>query len=59
MNRLCRIFSQLLQLFPRADFQQAVRKSKAERHARVSTSFFMVNKVGIIPPDSEPSMKSE
>jgi len=34
MTRFCSIFSQLLQLFPRADFQQAVVATKAERHAR-------------------------
>ena len=34
MNRFCSIFSQLLQLFSRTEFQQTVRKTKAERHAR-------------------------
>ncbi len=34
MTRVCSIFSQLLQLFPRIEFEQAVRKRKAERHAR-------------------------
>ncbi len=34
MTRVCSIFSQLLQLFPRTEFEQAVRKRKAERHAR-------------------------
>jgi hypothetical protein len=34
MNRFCSIFSQLLQLFSRIDFQQAVMETKAERHAR-------------------------
>ena len=34
MNRFCSIFSQLLQLVSRADFQQAVKETKAERHAR-------------------------
>lgn len=32
--RFCSIFNQLLQLFPRTDFQQAVIATKAERHAR-------------------------
>jgi Domain of unknown function (DUF4372)/Transposase DDE domain len=32
--RFCSIFNQLLQLFPRADFQQAVVATRAERHAR-------------------------
>lgn len=34
MNRVCSIFSQLLQLFPRLEFEQLVRKHRAERHAR-------------------------
>jgi hypothetical protein len=34
MNRFCSIFSQLLQLFPRSKFQEVVKKTKAERHAR-------------------------
>jgi hypothetical protein len=34
MNRVCSIFSQLLHLFPRLEFQQAVQETKAERHAR-------------------------
>jgi hypothetical protein len=34
MNRVCSIFAQLLQLFSRVQFQQAVQKHNAERHAR-------------------------
>lgn len=34
MTRFCSIFSQLLQLFPRSAFQQAVVATRAERHAR-------------------------
>jgi hypothetical protein len=34
MPRFCSIFNQLLQLFPRADFQHAVAQARAERHAR-------------------------
>ena len=34
MTRFCSIVSQLLQLFPRTEFQQAVVATKAERHAR-------------------------
>jgi hypothetical protein len=34
MNRVCSIFAQLLELFPRAEFAAAVKKHKAERHAR-------------------------
>ena len=34
MNRLCSIFSQLLQLFSRTEFEQAVKRTHAERHAR-------------------------
>lgn len=34
MNRFCSIFSQILQLFPRLEFQQLVEETRAERHAR-------------------------
>src|SRR5580693_3974716 len=34
LNRVCSIFSQLLQFFPRLEFEQAVRETHAERHAR-------------------------
>ncbi|MCL6543543.1 MAG: IS4 family transposase [Roseiflexus sp.] len=34
MNKFCSIFSQILQLFPRFEFQQLVKETRAERHAR-------------------------
>jgi len=34
VSRVCSIFSQLLQLFPRLQFEQLVRQHRAERHAR-------------------------
>jgi hypothetical protein len=34
LTRFCSIFSQLLQLFPRIEFQKAVVATRAERHAR-------------------------
>ena len=34
MNRFCSIFSQILGLFSRYEFETAVRKHQAERHAR-------------------------
>jgi len=34
MNRFCSTFSQLLQLFSRVDFQQAVKETQIERHVR-------------------------
>ena len=34
MNRVCSIFSQLLQFFPRLEFQALVQEHHAERHAR-------------------------
>ena len=34
MNKFSSIFSQLLQLFSRIEFQQTVKETKAERHAR-------------------------
>jgi len=39
MNRFSSIFSQLLQLFPRNEFQRAVNDHQAERHARGFTSW--------------------
>jgi len=33
-DRFCSIFSQLLQLFPRTEFQWAVKETNAERHAK-------------------------
>ena len=39
MNRVCSIFSQLLQLFPRVEFERAVKEHRAERHARGFTSW--------------------
>jgi Domain of unknown function (DUF4372) len=34
MNRVCSIFAQVLPLFPRLEFQESVRETKAERPAR-------------------------
>jgi len=34
VKRFCSILNQTLQLFPRTEFEQAVRETKAERHAR-------------------------
>ena len=34
MNRVCSIFSQLLKLFPRPEFESFVKEHKGERHAR-------------------------
>ena len=34
MNRFCSIFSQIVGLFSRCEFETAVRKQQAERHAR-------------------------
>ena len=34
MKRFCSIMNQLLQVFPRTEFEEEVRKTKAERHAR-------------------------
>ena len=39
MKRFSSIFSQLLQLFPRVEFEQAVRAHKAERHSRGFSSW--------------------
>jgi hypothetical protein len=34
VNRFCSIFSQLLKLFPRPEFERLVQQTRAERHAR-------------------------
>ena len=39
MNRVCSIFAQILQLFPRSEFQDAVKAHSAERHARGFSSW--------------------
>lgn len=39
MNQYCSVFSQLLQLFPRLEFQQIVQETKSERHARGFSSW--------------------
>jgi uncharacterized protein DUF4372/DDE family transposase len=39
MRRFCSIFSQLLQLFPRLEFESAVKEHQTERHARGFTSW--------------------
>jgi Domain of unknown function (DUF4372) len=39
MNRVCSIFAQILQLFPRLEFEAAVREHRAERHARGFSSW--------------------
>lgn len=39
MNRLCSMFSQILKLFPRSEFELLVRETRAERHARGFSSW--------------------
>jgi len=39
MNRFCSIFSQLLQLFSRVEFQHLVKMTQAERHAKGFSSW--------------------
>ena len=39
MTRVASIFSQILQLIPRLEFDSAVRKHRAERHARGFSSW--------------------
>ena len=34
MKRVCSIFAQMLEFFPRGEFEAAVREKEAERHAR-------------------------
>ena len=39
MNRVCSMFAQMLQLFPRLEFEGCVREHQAERHARGFSSW--------------------
>ncbi|MGH6634635.1 MAG: DUF4372 domain-containing protein, partial [Gammaproteobacteria bacterium] len=39
MNRFCSMFSQILKLFPRSEFERLVRETQAERHARGFSSW--------------------
>ncbi len=39
MNPYCSMFSQVLQLFPRLEFQKLAKETKSERHARGFTSW--------------------
>jgi len=39
MRRVCSIFSQILQLFPRAEFEQLVREHRAERYTKGFSSW--------------------
>src|SRR5437867_6255832 len=39
MKKFCSIFSQLLQLFPRLEFEQAVKEHRTERGAKGFTSW--------------------
>jgi hypothetical protein len=39
MNRFCSIFSQLLQLFSRVEFEHLVKQTRAERHAKGFSSW--------------------
>ncbi len=39
MNKVCSIFSQILKLIPRLEFEAAVKKHQAERHARGFSSW--------------------
>ena len=39
MYKVCSMFSQVLKLFPRGEFEMAVKKHEAERHARGFSSW--------------------
>src|SRR4030042_2065235 len=39
MSQYCSVFSQLLQFFPRLEFQKLVNETKSERHARGFSSW--------------------
>jgi hypothetical protein len=42
MNRVCSIFSQILKLVPRQEFEVAVKEHRAERHARGFSSWTQI-----------------
>jgi len=39
MNRVCSIFTQVLRLLPRTEFEQAVQKHQSEKHAKGFSSW--------------------
>jgi len=49
MNRVCSIFSQMLQLIPRTSFHKAVLEHKAERHARGFTCWGQICGHAVLP----------
>ena len=49
MYKVCSIFSQVLKLFSRGDFEKAVQEHKAERHARGFTSWGPVPGHAVLP----------
>jgi hypothetical protein len=57
MPKFCSIFSQLLQLFPRLQFEQAVRDHKAEYQARGFTSWGPKAEVSIQEQAREPGFE--
>ena len=52
--RFCSIFNQLLQLFPRAEFQRAVNETQAERHARGLHVLGAVRRDAVLPAGQGP-----
>ena len=47
--KVCSIFSQVLKLFSRGEFEQAVKEHKAERHARGFTSWGQFMAMPVLP----------
>jgi hypothetical protein len=56
MNRVCSIFSQLLQLFSRVEFEAAVHQYKAERHARGFTCWGQFMAMPVLSIGSGPQL---
>ncbi|WP_433968465.1 DUF4372 domain-containing protein [Tunturiibacter gelidiferens] len=50
MTRVSSIFSQMLQLFSRHEFEQAVREHRADRHARGFTCWGQYSSIWILLP---------
>ncbi len=54
MSQVCSIFSQLLKLFPRSEFEQAVRQHRGERHARGFTCWGQFRRHAVLPARPRP-----
>jgi hypothetical protein len=54
VSAFCSMFSQLLKLFPRTEFQAQVKRTHAERHARGFTCWGAVRRHAVLPARPRP-----